>query len=103
MFILCASALSPADIVRSTVCLEADMSRQCCGVRFTWRLRNGSPRAGSGQPVAQDADLAEARVERWRARLAPWADQISAFRRDGFYERFPARGQIERVARLHRE
>jgi DGQHR domain-containing protein len=53
--------------------------------------------------TAQDAEPAESRVERWRARLAPWADQLPAFRRDGFYERFPARGQIERVARLHRE
>jgi len=52
---------------------------------------------------AQDAEPAESRIERWRERLAPWADQLPAFRRDGFYERFPARGQIERVARLHRE
>jgi hypothetical protein len=25
------------------------------------------------------------------------------FRVDGFYERFPAKGQVERVARVHRE
>ena len=25
------------------------------------------------------------------------------FRYDGFYERFPAKGQVERVGRLHRE
>ena len=56
------------------------------------------------------ADLAEedgepeaGRVERWRERLAQWADQRRAFRKDGFYERFPAKGQVERVARIHRE
>jgi hypothetical protein len=25
------------------------------------------------------------------------------FRNEGFYERFPARGQIERVSRIHRD
>jgi hypothetical protein len=25
------------------------------------------------------------------------------FRDEGFYERFPAKGQVERVARIHRE
>jgi hypothetical protein len=50
-----------------------------------------------------DADPAEGRVKRWQERLAPWADQQRAFRAEGFYERFPAKGQIERVARVHRE
>ena len=35
--------------------------------------------------------------------LAPWGDQVRTFRSDGFYERFPAKGQIERVARIHRD
>jgi hypothetical protein len=26
-----------------------------------------------------------------------------SFRQEGFYERFPAKGQIERVARIHKE
>ncbi len=51
----------------------------------------------------QDAEPEEDRIERWRERLAPWTDQARAFRSDGFYERFPAKGQIERVARIHRE
>jgi hypothetical protein len=42
-------------------------------------------------------------VERWRQRLAPWAERVREFRYDGFYERFPAKGQVERVGRLHRE
>ena len=52
---------------------------------------------------AADADPAEGRVERWRERLAPWTEQIRAFRNEGFYERFPAKGQVERVARIYRE
>jgi len=50
-----------------------------------------------------DADPADGRVKRWEERLAPWKDQIRSFRGDGFYERFPAKGQIERVARIHRD
>ncbi len=56
------------------------------------------------------ADLARAdeepeadRVKRWQRRLAPWAAIQREFRADGFYERFPAKGQVERVARVHRE
>ena len=50
-----------------------------------------------------DADPAEGRIDRWRARLAPWTEQTREFRNEGFYERFPAKGQIERVARIHRD
>lgn len=53
--------------------------------------------------AAQDAEPAENRLIRWRERLAPWAEQVPEFRNDGFYERFPAKGQVERVARIHRE
>jgi DGQHR domain-containing protein len=53
--------------------------------------------------TAQDAEPEANRVGRWRERLAPWTEQIRAFRSDGFYERFPAKGQVERVARIHRE
>ncbi|MBI4664259.1 MAG: DGQHR domain-containing protein [Verrucomicrobia bacterium] len=56
-----------------------------------------------GDLAMQDANPEDGRVERWRQRLLPWADQARAFRSDGFYERFPAKGQIERVARIHRE
>ena len=52
--------------------------------------------------TAQDADP-ESRHQRWRGRLAPWTEQARAFRSEGFYERFPAKGQVERVARIHRE
>jgi DGQHR domain-containing protein len=53
--------------------------------------------------AALDADPAENRVARWRERLAPWTEQMRTFRNEGFYERFPAKGQVERVARIHRE
>jgi DGQHR domain-containing protein len=52
---------------------------------------------------AQDGDPEEGRVERWRKRLSAWTERIRDFRSDGFYERFPAKGQVERVARIHRE
>jgi DGQHR domain-containing protein len=53
--------------------------------------------------AAQDADPNDGRSERWRAKLSPWTDRVRDFRSDGFYERFPAKGQVERVARIHRE
>lgn len=53
--------------------------------------------------AAQDADPEDNRVARWSERLKPWAEQARAFRNEGFYERFPAKGQVERVGRIHRE
>jgi DGQHR domain-containing protein len=53
--------------------------------------------------AAHDAGESEGRVERWREKLGPWSEQIREFRNEGFYERFPAKGQVERVARIHRE
>jgi hypothetical protein len=53
--------------------------------------------------AASDTDPAEGRVERWRNRLAPWSEQAREFRKEGFYERFPAKGQVERVGRIHRD
>jgi DGQHR domain-containing protein len=53
--------------------------------------------------AAADTEPEEGRVERWRQRLSPWSEQARQFRNEGFYERFPAKGQVERVARIHRE
>ena len=55
------------------------------------------------QASIADGEPADGRVERWRARLAPWTEQTREFRNEGFYERFPAKGQVERVTRIHRE
>jgi DGQHR domain-containing protein len=51
----------------------------------------------------EDGDKDEGRLARWEERLAPWTEMAKQFRDDGFYERFPARGEVERVARIHRE
>jgi DGQHR domain-containing protein len=53
--------------------------------------------------AAVDADPKDDRVKRWSRRLSPWTDLAKSFRVDGFYERFPAKGQVERVARIHRD
>jgi DGQHR domain-containing protein len=50
-----------------------------------------------------DAEPTDGRQKRWERKLAPWTAEARAFRSDGFYERFPAKGQVERVARIHRE
>src|SRR5690349_12808112 len=41
---------------------------------------------------AQDGENEEGRVQRWRERLAPWAERVREFKNDGFYERFAAKG-----------
>jgi len=53
--------------------------------------------------AASDAEPVSERVTRWTRRLAPWGPFARELRAEGFYERFPAKGQVERVARLHRE
>ena len=53
--------------------------------------------------AVEDDEPEEGRVKRWTERLEPWTDIKRLFRADGFYERFPAKGQVERVARVHRE
>jgi DGQHR domain-containing protein len=50
-----------------------------------------------------DAEPREDRQKRWARRLGPWGDIARQFRVEGFYERFPAKGQVERVARIHRD
>jgi DGQHR domain-containing protein len=43
------------------------------------------------------------RLARWEERLRPWGELGKQFRDDGFYERFPAKGEVERVARVHKD
>jgi hypothetical protein len=50
-----------------------------------------------------DAEPVDGRQKRWERRLAAWAPETKTFKNEGFYERFPAKGQVERVARIHRE
>jgi hypothetical protein len=51
----------------------------------------------------EDGENESGRVARWEERLAPWGEMAKQFRDEGFYERFPAKGEVERVARIHRE
>jgi DGQHR domain-containing protein len=51
----------------------------------------------------EDGDPADGRVKRWEKRLSPWTDHQRMFRAEGFYERFPAKGQVERVSRIHKD
>jgi hypothetical protein len=54
--------------------------------------------------ASEDPNVAaEVRVARWSERLQPWAEHKRDFRNEGFYERFPAKGQVERVTRIYRE
>jgi DGQHR domain-containing protein len=50
-----------------------------------------------------DAEPEAGRVARWEARLGPWSEMARHFREEGFYERFPAKGEVERVARIHKD
>jgi DGQHR domain-containing protein len=52
---------------------------------------------------AKDAEPEDGRVERWRKKMAPWSQRLREFRNEGFYERFAAKGQIERVSKIYRE
>jgi DGQHR domain-containing protein len=82
-----------------------------------WGEAWGSPRYMVTRPVTLKAmlrvcaDLVRAdavpagpdRVRRWELRLDGWRERIRDFRAEGFYERFAAKGQVERVGRIHRE
>lgn len=53
--------------------------------------------------LARKDDEPDGRIKRWTARLAPWSGRVRDFRADGFYERFAAKGQIERVQKIQRD
>ena len=50
-----------------------------------------------------DPEPESGRVARWQERLTAWGDMAKQFQEEGFYERFPAKGEVERVARIHRD
>lgn len=50
-----------------------------------------------------DAEPEADRIPRWTKRLSAWTPEMRSFRAEGFYERFPAKGQVERVAHIHKE
>ena len=51
----------------------------------------------------EDAEPVDGRVSRWTSRLSPWTGMRAQFRSEGFYERFPAKGDVERVERVRKE
>src|SRR5688500_3928962 len=51
----------------------------------------------------EDSEPESGRVARWEQRLAAWSDMARQCRDEGFYERCPAKGEVERVARAHRD
>src|SRR5262245_21230244 len=57
-------------------------------------------------PVCADLHRADGkgdeRTHRWTHKLRRLKELEPEFRTEGFYERFPAKGQVERVARIHR-
>jgi len=54
--------------------------------------------------LAREDDGPESgRLARWEERLKAWAEMGKMFKDEGFYERFPAKGEVERVARIHRD
>jgi len=54
--------------------------------------------------LAREDDGPESgRLARWEERLKPWAEMGKMFKDEGFYERFPAKVEVERVARIHRD
>jgi DGQHR domain-containing protein len=52
--------------------------------------------------AVDDGDLDD-RQKRWARKLSPWTDLAKSFKDEGFYERFPAKGQVERVSRIYKE
>lgn len=48
-------------------------------------------------------EVEEDRVKAWTAHLAPWQAFIPDFRKEGFYERFVAKGQVERVSVIYKK
>jgi DGQHR domain-containing protein len=50
-----------------------------------------------------DAEPVTDRIPRWQRRLSPWSELVPNFRAEGFYERFPAKGEVERVERVRKE
>jgi DGQHR domain-containing protein len=56
-----------------------------------------------GDLIASDAAPSQGRQNRWQERLLPWRNEIRYFRRDGFHDRFAARGSVERVRRIYQD
>lgn len=66
--------------------------------------REGPRTGGASAPTVPEPGRGRpGRIERRQQRLSASREQVRTFRAEGFNERFPAKGQVERVARLNRE
>ncbi len=52
--------------------------------------------------VVDDVPAGAERQKKLEARFRPWSELVRDFRREGFYERFPAKGQVERVEKIRK-
>ena len=50
-----------------------------------------------------ESDNKTERMHEWQREIAGWEQLIPQFRKEGFYERFVAKGQVERVKTIHRK
>jgi DGQHR domain-containing protein len=51
--------------------------------------------------LARSDPGSDGRIGRWERTLSPWKQVHREFRSEGFYERFAAKGQVERVRSIH--
>jgi len=51
----------------------------------------------------KDGTPIEGRLVRWTQQISPWAGRLGDFQSDVFNDRFPAKGQMERVGKIHKE
>jgi DGQHR domain-containing protein len=65
-------------------------------------MRVAGDAAAAGDRGAKGLEPGEEVQKSLEARFRPWTESTRDFRREGFYERFPARGQVERVDKIRR-
>jgi hypothetical protein len=59
--------------------------------------------AGDAAKVAPEEIAPGPELLDWlEKRFRPWTELVRDFKREGFYERFPARGQVERVEKVRK-
>lgn len=58
--------------------------------------------AGAGGRTLGEREAGDGILEALEKRFGAWTELERDFRREGFYERFPARGQVERVDKIRR-
>jgi DGQHR domain-containing protein len=65
-------------------------------------VRVAGDAAAAGERGVEGLEVGEEVQKALEARFRAWTELARDFRREGFYERFPARGQVERVDKIRR-